>query len=399
MSPDKIMLVMLLVFFGDIFISEYSAIIYFLYLIYIVLTALSVQMLSSNKVLPKKARFTTNISFRRSYHVSLWLLSLPSIVSQAYMFLSFGGLEGYANIVSFRVMEFSGYGPLLATISAFGPINLIYFTLIVSRKERDKFDIIMFTFHLLFFLMFGLASSSRGALLVNFVLMLIVYHYMFKPVSFMRITVIGLSLLAIASILAIARGGYRVEEGQLLTGFDLNEQENTHSSFTTYGLEPLNLVLASDIEKLYFGQTYLTLFTNFIPRSIWPEKPDTGGVILTVQYTLDSYLGLSNLSTGIIPEAVINFGPYFGVVAGFVFYVLLLRYLLNRYFAMSDDMYSPVTVTIIGKYVRYAYLLWYGAAFLVGEFTSIGINLILSMFAIYIVIYLLSSRKDSALMS
>lgn len=64
------------------------------------------------------------------------------------------------------------------------------------------------------------------------------------------------------------------------------------------------------------GKTYLTVFTNFIPRYIYPDKPDTGGISFTKIYTGNKYRGLSNLATDSITEGIVNFGLVMGEASG-----------------------------------------------------------------------------------
>ena len=72
--------------------------------------------------------------------------------------------------------------------------------------------------------------------------------------------------------------------------------------------------------SLSYGMTYLTAITNLVPRSIWPSKPDPGGVVFTRDYTNGMYDEFNQYSTGLFPEAIINFG----MIGGFIFGSLLL---------------------------------------------------------------------------
>jgi hypothetical protein len=140
--------------------------------------------------------------------------------------------------------------------------------------------------------------------------------------------------------MGVARTGYQVDDGEFRTGLDQEQIEQSIST-SQYGLVPLELVLASDHEpRLHYGLTFLTALTNLVPRSIWPEKPDTGGVVLTKIYTGDAWQGGTNLSTGILTEGMLNFGIALGLLFGIVsllaalvlveyWYVRLLRQRMN----------------------------------------------------------------------
>ncbi len=74
-----------------------------------------------------------------------------------------------------------------------------------------------------------------------------------------------------------------------------------------------NLVwLAEHDFERQLGITYIAAFTNFVPRSIWPEKPlGAGPRIKNIIYP-GSYLvgqkGNSSITTGLFTEAYLNFG-------------------------------------------------------------------------------------------
>src|SRR5207247_1379491 len=146
--------------------------------------------------------------------------------------------------------------------------------------------------------------------LVNFVLMAMVHHYLVKRASLRWLVVVGASALIVASILGVAREGVAIGDEGLVTGLSESKEAESSLSFAwaTYGTMPLELVLEAPYVNLHYGFTYLTWITNAIPRAFWPDKPDSGGVVLTKEYTGDSWGGSSHLSTGLLPEAVITFG-------------------------------------------------------------------------------------------
>ena len=62
-----------------------------------------------------------------------------------------------------------------------------------------------------------------------------------------------------------------------------------------------------------FGETLLNPWVNFIPRSIWPEKPEAFGVIIGRQFYPEA--NGTSIAPSFLGELWANFG-YFGVVTG-----------------------------------------------------------------------------------
>ncbi|WP_201764105.1 O-antigen polymerase [Nonlabens dokdonensis] len=62
-----------------------------------------------------------------------------------------------------------------------------------------------------------------------------------------------------------------------------------------------------------FGFQSLSAFLFFVPRSLWPSKPDSSGLVVG-DYLIDKYdFWFANLSNPLVSEGFMNFG-YFGVL-------------------------------------------------------------------------------------
>lgn len=85
--------------------------------------------------------------------------------------------------------------------------------------------------------------------------------------------------------------------------------------------------------ELQFGLTYVAAITNFIPRSIWPNKLLGGGPILKNEIYPGSYVvgqaGNSSLTTGLITELFLNFS-YVGVLLGTLIWIYIAHFLVKR---------------------------------------------------------------------
>lgn len=392
-SPEKLILVALAVFFGDIFFHDYSL---ELSLVYVLLITSFVTVVIAFRPILQQSRTGLGGRYLGGMHRKkdgllvgykfFWLLSIPALLAQVWMIQLFGGIEGYINVLAMRVVEFRGLGWLMSIIKTFSIINLVYFSYLVTRNKRKTRDVLMYTLHLAIFLVIALLTSSRGYLLVNLVLMLLIYHHSVKRVGLRWLFAFALSAMLLASVLELARQGVSFGEGGLVTGLSAERQNDRKMSFrwAQYGTIPLDLVLEENNANKHYGFTYLTVATNFVPRSIWPTKPDTGGIILTKEYTGDAWDGSSNLSTGILAEAIINFGQSAGVVVGILQFSALVGGLLLYYIRFRRRRVMNVKFQFIDS-VRFAYISWATMALIVGEFTNTMVGLLIQLITVSVI--------------
>jgi oligosaccharide repeat unit polymerase len=398
-SPDKFFLGSLLLFYLDIYFHEYDFFVYFCYFVLLCIFSLivfiqprakshffSYTLRVNNKdadLQPEPLDLRTQLVF--------FCLSIPAVLAQYILILEMGGLENYVNSIGFRVIEHAGFGYLTVITTTFGVINLYYFACILQSRVSLTSKAMLFWVHFSIFVFSALLTSSRGGLLVNVVLMIVLYSILKKQLRLAMLLFFIILVMTIASVLEVARSGYSLSAGELQTGLSAEGAGQSASyAWTTYGLQALQLISEGDAANLNaplgYGMTYVAALTNFIPRAIWPGKPDTGGVLLTREYAADEYRGATNLSPGIISEAVINFGFFAGLPIGFVLYGVTLFIALRQYSAlMSDANRLAKDRTIVFNSVRAAYVTWYLMGLGVGEFASIMVNFITVLITIYLV--------------
>lgn len=386
-SPFKIYLLNIAVFWGEIFVCDYNAIVnvYFLTilsfgLIIFVLEGKTDKISDHNKI-----EFTS----RKKIWIKLWLLTLIPVCAQLLLIMKMGGIEGYIFSIGLRVKEWSGLGIYIVLIRTISIINLVYFYLIIKLRNTSSKEKLSFYLNLLVFIIIALLSGSRSTLLVNFILMAIVYYYFVKKISVVRFFFIGISALFIAMVIGIARNGYSFKDGELKTGLsNENRDKQVETSNFSYGLFPLEIITEQEYIKSYrLGSTYLSAVTNLVPRSLWSEKPDTGGVVFTTEY-YNIHQGYSNYSTGFIVEGIINYGYFVGTIFAYLL-LFFIYWLFTSYFKKSHSFLFLRKLTIYDlSYVCFLYLI---PTYLHGEFTtvthSIFINKILVLwFVVYFVI-------------
>ena len=396
-SPDKLVLVALGVFFGDIFFNDYSLGLSSVYMLLItsfvaviIVFTFALRNWRMKSVATIHGELNSNNGVMLVSYKFFWLVSLPALAAQFWMIQLFGGIQGYINVLALSVVNFEGLGWLTSIIRTFSTIDLIYFSYLVTRRKLTVSVIVIYVIHFLVFVMLALLTGSRGSLLGNFLLMALVYHHSVRPIRTRWLLTLAASTLLMASVLEVAREGVAVGEDGLVTGLSEKNQPEKQLSFrwAKYGTIPLDLVLQADQVNKHYGFTYLTVLTNLIPRAIWPAKPDTGGNLLTKEYTGDAWGGTSFLSTGIIPEAIINFGRPLGIAVGTLQFCAVVSGLLLYYFRYKRLLATNDPYMFVYS-VRFAYICWGMVGLIVGEFTNVMICLLVQITTVWAILQLI----------
>lgn len=328
--------------------------------------------------------------------VLIWALTIPSLAAQWIAIQQFGGLEGYVSSINTRVVDWSGLGWARVMIASASALNVALFAIgLIGNRSRRWWT--SYAVHLAIVLVFGLLSGSRSGLLNILALLACTYHYMRKPVSMPAAGGLVVFLVTTASLLGIARNGFKLDGGQVTTGLANTTESFSFNSFT-YGIDPLVLITSTPTLTLAKGSTFLSLVTNAIPRALYPEKPDTGGVFFTKNYAGDAWEGLSNLTPTFLGEWIINFGYFAGILAFTVVYGGMMWFVLSRYLtllrtpARRKDQLFAIDLAI------YLHVLWALVGLMVGELTSVILGLALNSLAPLTVIRILMARREQASM-
>jgi oligosaccharide repeat unit polymerase len=301
---------------------------------------------------------------------SIWLISLPGILVKMYFIYEAGGLFEYLFSLAFRVQEWAGKGHLVVWFYMLPALNLLYFCAIISDERRKTKDVVLYALHFIIFLAIGLITGSRSYVAITLLGMLVMYSYLLKPLKLRWIAIAGLFLTMLVGAIGAARNDFgNMGEANLLeSATSVDQFETTQNS---YGVIPLEIIFKGSDKPLKYGSTYFSLFTNFIPRNIYPDKPETGGIAFTKIYADDQWGGLSNLATGAITEAVLNFGIYFGIPFGVFINLIFLVYGCFYYRRLVNEGGSVVKRVSIFRLVIYFYLILGVARFSYAEFTDI----------------------------
>lgn len=174
-----------------------------------------------------------------------------------------------------------------------------------------------------------LASSAgaRNSVFIMLATLALVFIYTLRDMSKGRLALLASVFLGAGMVLALL-GEYRKE---IAIGSTYETEFTTHTVVRSidggFGNHENILWLIEHDFEMQWGSTYLAGFTNFVPRTIWPDKPLGGGPRLRNMIRPGSYdiwrRGLSSYTTGAVTEAFMNFRWIGMVIVGF-FHGLIL---------------------------------------------------------------------------
>lgn len=326
----------------------------------------------------------------------LWLVSIVPVLIQIYIIAQFGGPSGYMVALKSRVMEFRGLGVFFIIIRLFPWITAVYLmTTFVARPGMRGAGRKAFGLHLAFMLGMGFLTGSRSAIVMPLVYLVFVWHYCHRRVGLAVFLGIGVGAVVGVAFLGALREIYKVD-AERTVDFSSRNSYFIWSGFE-YGLKGIEVILRKGVQTTYYGTTYLTLFTNPVPRVLWPNKPDTGGVVFTKEYLDDEWHGLSNATPGLLGEAMMNFGIPVGLPLGFLG-LLVINWLVCRVYARTVRVLSlPGWRTTGGfRLCRYVVMLSLGNGLLVGEFTNTTLAAMFPLLCIVGMQWLLTERAATA---
>ncbi len=151
------------------------------------------------------------------------------------------------------------------------------------------------------------------------------------------------------------------------------------------GLIPLQIIFSEEYRDYRYGETLVTPITNFVPRKIWPDKPESGGVVLTKFAEGRAYTGTSHYSTGMLAESIVNFGYVVGPMfaAGVT---LVLSFVIVRFYGRYRRLLccewrdaSGICARLVRMTFYYLILVQVPGSLLTGEVAATFFALILNV--------------------
>jgi oligosaccharide repeat unit polymerase len=380
-SPSKFYVLYLFVYFSDIYFNQQYIEVYVIYIYYVlfgyIITLFEAIYLAGDK--NARPRRTGYLPQESTVLFFLYGVSLIPVIAQVYLIYSFGGIQSYLLSIHLRVVEWQGMG-LLLSLKKFMPIiNIILLYLGLKFQIRNKkIWWILYSVHFLTLISMGLLSGSRGATLFGFVYILVVMNYFYKKISISKVFIYISILLITAATLGNLRNSFDADD---LSSNKVDIVSSiSNMQLIKYGIIPLNILIEDEYKDLKFGSTYLSSLTNFVPRSIWPSKLETGGVVITKFRAGEySYTGTSNYSPGLVGEAILNFGYTLGPVIASL--ILFVNFLVSIFFYKIIKFQMAKKFQSLHLFCLFMFLMFLTipGGLLFGEFTSIYMNLIIKV--------------------
>lgn len=183
------------------------------------------------------------------------------------------------------------------------------------------------------------------------------------------------------SFLGAIRNNVSTSDG-FVTVNNISAFDNLELSHFKYGLIPLEIITdASDIDFQY-GLTYLSLLTNFIPREIYPEKLDSGGIYFTKKYTGDAWGGFEFSYWSCYRghnKFWFFYGPIIGFLSIFLFYIAGIQFYKKFIFKRRTGVSGLLIIP-------YVYFVLLAARYSCSEFSYVIFNFILTVLLPYFVV-------------
>lgn len=379
LSPAKLLLVTFTMFHAGALYTELSVLaggmIFLVLAVCFVVVFAEGQMVQALPPMRKRWRLFEPAQ-SPDFSKTIWLFSAPAVLAQLYMIQQFGGIDGYISSLGTRVVDWAGYGWTRILINLAIPLNLIYFALGLQTR-RDRRWWILYGLHFSLILGFGALSGSRSGILNIFAIQLILFHLIRTPIKGRIAAALAGTLIISAFVLGVLRNGVKLQDGAIVFGTFEQQSEASWGSFNT-GVASLKIISEAPFMPLANGSTFASVITNVVPRAIWPDKPDPGGVFFTKNYTGDAWLGLSNLAPTFLGEFLINFGWALGVAGFAVVYTLILLGVVRFYRAQRIALQQMLTPTMALDVVLYVSVAWAMIGLMVGETTNVFVNLVVS---------------------
>lgn len=306
----------------------------------------------------------------------IWIATLIPIISLAYVIYDSGGLLAYIVRTTVLIQEFEGAGIYLVAIKLIVPLNGLYWICLMLRGSSRRSEKLLFAIHLLLLVVITAATVSRGTILSGFVVLILAYHLLRRPLSGYVLALAATVLIMAAGVLGVVRSNYTVTDNAIVLK-DIDVGDYMELNFTDYGIIPLELVLDQPGVDRTFGATYVSAITNFVPRRLWPEKLTTGGVYLTEKFANNRWGGASYLSTGAIAEGIINFGYGPGILFGFIFFVFAYLLFLAKYPFKTYCLSAKNEASVAMRAFVIVNLTLLLPNFQFGEFTNVVVQIVM----------------------
>jgi oligosaccharide repeat unit polymerase len=202
-------------------------------------------------------------------------------------------------------------------------VNGLTMFMIAGWSRLSRLEKMLVLGSVILFILFQLTMGNRRDFLAMFIFLIGVV--MTKRRAVIRATTVIFGTVAFGAFMALGIVRQILQDPALLTRYNPLELVLTQNEFVTPIFTLVHYV--NNVRPLRWGYTYISAPLQFIPRAVWPEKPES----LSLQFMRDAF-GTTNLigyAYTPVSEAFLNFswvGPFL-VFA--VFSLLLVKLVRN----------------------------------------------------------------------
>lgn len=216
----------------------------------------------------------------------------------------------------------------------------VLYAAFVKKGNRSLIFVILV---LLSFVVVYLTSGRRSSILVPSYLACAIWIYKERSLPLIRILCLGILMFFFLSVGSVWRDANRRSSQinwNFLQGYTVTElaeismRELSDRSGNSSAMYPI-VVLVPDKVPFNYGRSYFENVYRFIPRSVWPEKPN--GIGVTCAEVFFHRRGLGGIPPGAYGEAYWSFGIT-GVILVFFLFGMVLRFFGNIFVANPHAM-------------------------------------------------------------
>ena len=250
---------------------------------------------------------------------------------------------------------------------------IFYFLFSLTRNKYKFYNKLSFFLFFISFLTTSIyysTNSNRNSIFI-LLLNLLIIHFVFQRVKIKKLSFKNLIIIITTTLLASV-SFYEMGKARYKDYYEENEYtllNNLNGAFGNH--ENIVWMQESNYSDYFYGETYLAAFTNFIPRSIWPDKPLGAGPKMKNIIYPGSYVvgkeGNSSLTTGLFNELFMNFG-IIGLFLGGIFFGFFIKYIYVKIIFSNliiDILFLQYTLIVFTSQFVYAEFLGFFSRYII----------------------------------
>jgi hypothetical protein len=270
----------------------------------------------------RRAEYNRNHAPREHIVWLLYAIGLATMVVGAFFFLrNYGQLTD--DYLTDRIGAGLGRGLsrsmpnfLISSSLIFG---YIYLSLSVELRRSRLIAAVLGGISFVMVVFYYNSINSRNSIFLSLILLGSLYFFL-RPAGdvfsgkFLRKALLALMLSVAAWTVfsSMTRVRYTVAESTYT--LDRLDELETSMLYGAFGNDENIIWMANNEYKQHGGISYFAAVSNFVPRSMWPDKPLGGGPRMKNEIFPGSYVvgasGNSSFTTGLFAEVWLNFGPW-----------------------------------------------------------------------------------------